>query len=200
MTTRNHDIPEEGLRIDGIQANETERCDLSTTEIDLESVRRLFKRFHGFVAMDRLVELSSVAQPETVAQVDLTATYQENLLRMQGEVVCTVKCVCARCLTEFSTRLVAEVERLFVPTSDPAEADSQQEMVEERTYLDGQPLAIAAMVEEELLLALPMIPLCHLTCAGLCPTCGIDRNQERCQCVEATTEGPFAALKKFKTV
>lgn len=200
MTTANHDIPETGLRDGVVQATETEERDLSTTEIDLESVRRLFKRFRGFVGMDRLEALSSVAQTETVAQVDLTAAYQENLLRMQGEVVCVVQCTCARCLTEFSTRLVAEVDRLFVPTADPAEADSHQEMVEERTYLAGKPLAIASVVEEELLLALPMVPLCHPTCAGLCPTCGVDRNKERCLCVETATEGPFAALKNFKTV
>ncbi|MBF0584564.1 MAG: DUF177 domain-containing protein [Magnetococcales bacterium] len=183
-----------------MQDNETLHRDLSETGIDLEGVRRLFKRFCGFVARDRLSELSSEAQPETVAEVDLTAAFAENLLRVRGKVACTVRRMCARCLTEFSSRVFAEVDRLFVPGSDPAEADSCQEMVEERTYLDGHPLSIAAVVEEELLLALPMIPVCQQACAGLCPTCGADRNQEKCSCVETTTEGPFAVLKNLKTV
>ncbi len=181
-----------------------ENRNLIEAGIDLEGARRLFKRFHGFVPLSRLLELSAVAPPETDAEVNLTANLDSaadrRLLRVWGSVACLVRRVCARCLTEFSTRLTVEVERSFAPGRDPAAADSQQEMVEELTYLPDYRLSIPAMVEEELLLALPMIPLCHPDCAGLCSGCGVDLNKDKCLCVERPTEGPFALLKKLKTV
>ncbi|MBF0459820.1 MAG: DUF177 domain-containing protein [Magnetococcales bacterium] len=200
--TDTHDIAENNLP-DGSAADDAalraqEKQNLSEAGIDLEGVRRLFKQFRGFVATAQLTGLSSEVKPEAEADVALTATFNERLLRVQGEVVCQVQRACARCLTDFSTRLLAEVDRLFVPGPDPAEPDSQQEMVAELTYLPGYRLAIAAVVEEELLLALPMIPLCHPECLGLCPQCGVDLNKEKCLCVETATEGPFAVLKNLK--
>ncbi|MEO5348254.1 MAG: DUF177 domain-containing protein [Magnetococcus sp. YQC-3] len=178
--------------------------DLSEAGIDLEGVRRLSKRILGAIPAERLRELSDEGQVETTVAVDLTATYNaadnEGLLKIHGTLGCTVRQVCARCLVDFSTPQQVEVERLFAPGPDPAEPDSQQEMVEELTYLPDYRLNIVQVVEEELLLALPMIPLCQPDCLGLCPGCGVDLNKESCLCVAATPEGPFAVLKKLKMV
>ncbi|MEO5362882.1 MAG: DUF177 domain-containing protein [Magnetococcus sp. DMHC-8] len=180
-----------------------EKRNLSDAGIDLNGVRRLFKRFHGFVPASRLLELAAEVTLEMDAEVDLLATFDATadgqLLRLQGRLACVVRLSCARCLTDFSTRLAIGLDRLFVPGPDPAGADSQQEMVEDLTYLPDYHLSIAAVVEEELLLALPMVPLCHPQCAGLCPGCGVDRNREACRCTENTADGPFAVLKKLKT-
>ena len=43
-------------------------------------------------------------------------------------------------------------------------------------------LDITADVRDELLIELPMNPLCSEECKGLCPTCGTNRNKENCQC------------------
>ena len=42
----------------------------------------------------------------------------------------------------------------------------------------GDQLDLAPMVREVVLLDAPATPLCRPDCAGLCPTCGIDRNAE----------------------
>ena len=46
---------------------------------------------------------------------------------------------------------------------------------------DGQ-LDLTPLVRETALLALDDERLCRPDCAGLCPTCGVDRNLERCDC------------------
>lgn len=178
--------------------------DLSEAGIDLEGVRRLSKRFLGHIPATRLSELSAEVQPETDVEVELTAAYNaadnEGMLQVHGTLGCAVRQVCARCLADFSSQLAVDVERSYVPGPDPAPPDSQQEMLEELTYLPDYHLSLVTVVEEELLLALPMVPLCHPDCLGLCPGCGVDLNKERCLCVAAPADGPFAVLKKLKMV
>jgi uncharacterized protein len=46
----------------------------------------------------------------------------------------------------------------------------------------GDEVSTEPLIAEQVLLSLPMKPLCKPDCAGLCPTCGADRNAEPCQC------------------
>ena len=41
---------------------------------------------------------------------------------------------------------------------------------------------ISGDVRDELLIELPMNPLCKEACKGLCPVCGTDLNKKRCRC------------------
>ena len=58
---------------------------------------------------------------------------------------------------------------------------------------DGQ-LDLNPLVRETALLALDDERLCRPDCAGLCPTCGIDRNVEPCDCSTEVTDPRWAAL------
>lgn len=53
----------------------------------------------------------------------------------------------------------------------------------------------AALLWEEFLLSLPVKPLCRLDCKGLCPTCGRNRNEGACQCVNDEADPRLAALR-----
>jgi uncharacterized protein len=176
------------------------RHNLSEAGIDLEGVRRLSRRFRGFVPGNRMPDLGAVSEVTAPAEADLSATVAKGILRVQGQIQCPVRLECARCLAPYETVLHTEVERQFVPGNDPAAADSQQEMAEEITYLPNYRLSIATVIEEELLLSLPMMALCNPDCAGLCPDCGVDRNQESCQCRPGNSDSPFALLKNFNKV
>ncbi|MEO5339644.1 MAG: DUF177 domain-containing protein [Magnetococcus sp. MYC-9] len=201
MTHRDRDavLSADPLPAEPERAEGQPKRDLSDTEIDLRGVRRLTRQFRGVVPAVRLQELSAEVEKSSAADVVLAATFTNNLLRLQGTVHAEVERVCARCLVPFATPLQAALDRLFVPGPDPAGADSQQEMVVELTYLEDYRLPLRTVVEEELLLALPMIPLCQQACAGLCATCGVDRNREPCHCEDAAMEGPFAVLKNLTT-
>lgn len=41
---------------------------------------------------------------------------------------------------------------------------------------------ITADIRDELLITLPMNPLCSDECSGLCPVCGGNRNKKKCSC------------------
>jgi uncharacterized protein len=43
----------------------------------------------------------------------------------------------------------------------------------------------------------PMKPLCRPDCRGLCPTCGANRNQQPCECKEASADPRWSALRQL---
>ncbi len=54
-------------------------------------------------------------------------------------------------------------------------------------------------MRDEILLALPINPLCQESCRGLCPVCGGNRNLTACTCKsEVAPAAAFAALGKLK--
>ena len=51
------------------------------------------------------------------------------------------------------------------------------------SFLEGEELDLLELAAEQVLLTLPMRILCNENCAGLCPTCGANRNRDSaCEC------------------
>jgi uncharacterized protein len=91
---------------------------------------------------------------------------------------------CRRCLQTAAGTLTATVRELYEDQPDP-----------EETYkLRGDQLDLEPLVRDAVLLELPQAPLCREACAGLCPACGIDRNQGTCSCENQPTDPRWAAL------
>ena len=81
--------------------------------------------------------------------------------------------------------------------------DAADEDVNVGTF-DGDEVDLTSEVRDEILLALPVSPLCAEDCLGLCPVCGNNRNQSPCDCearqraAMAAGRSPLAALGKLK--
>src|SRR5207245_1351525 len=79
---------------------------------------------------------------------------------------------CRRCLAVARGDLRSTVRELFEPGGDP-----------EQTYpLRGDQLDLEPLARDAVLLELPQVPLCAEGCLGLCPVCGINRNEASCSC------------------
>ncbi len=97
---------------------------------------------------------------------------------------------CRRCLKPVGGHLVAHVREVYRPRP-PGEAPDE----DEETYpLSGELLDLRPLVRDAILLELPIAPLCREDCAGLCPTCGADRNDGACGCPPAAADPRWAAL------
>ncbi len=57
---------------------------------------------------------------------------------------------------------------------------------------------VKGFVEEEVRLAVPLKPLCHPQCKGLCPTCGLNLNQGECGCERDEIDPRLAPLLELK--
>ena len=50
------------------------------------------------------------------------------------------------------------------------------------SFLEGGRIHLGQLVEEQIMLALPLKPLCRADCKGLCPQCGARNDGEGCRC------------------
>ncbi|HLG00368.1 MAG TPA: DUF177 domain-containing protein [Acidimicrobiia bacterium] len=91
---------------------------------------------------------------------------------------------CSRCLTAVTGPFSVEVHELF-----------EEQPIESETYrLEGEEIDLEPMVRDAVLLEIPPAPLCSDDCAGLCPTCGVDRNVASCDCTTESPDPRWAAL------
>ena len=173
--------------------------DLSGVEINLHHPQGDLKPLLGFVPARQFEELPDDGKViDKGLNVDLRLVWDQPELRLQGQLSGQVNLPCSRCLARFDAPLDVTIDRRFRAGRDPATFDSEVEMVEDTTFLEEGIFSLWRMVEEELLLALPMVPLCNKACAGLCVGCGVDLNQQVCNCQPDPPDGPFAALKGLK--
>lgn len=88
---------------------------------------------------------------------------------------------CGRCLEPVKLSLDVEFREGFRPGREPANqaSDDDDKIV---TYFEGESIDLTPSVVENLILAIPMKPLCQPDCRGICPKCGQDLNLGRCNC------------------
>ncbi|HWQ83726.1 MAG TPA: DUF177 domain-containing protein [Anaerolineales bacterium] len=91
-------------------------------------------------------------------------------VQVQGETTAQ----CGRCLVDFSQQVSANFTDLYAFT--PKLAAESGLVLPENGQLDLEP-----SIREELLLSLPINPLCRPDCKGLCPVCGDNRNEVQCE-------------------
>ena len=95
---------------------------------------------------------------------------------------------CVRCLGPARGRLRVAVRELYEPGGDA-----------EETYpLHGDQIDLEPLVRDAVLLELPLAPLCREACAGLCPVCGANRNDDDCGHEPDTRDPRWAALDQLK--
>ena len=152
----------------------------------------------------------------------LEAAGQGYLLRgtLRGELLVP----CARCLEPAPVVVDAPMTTTFVEAS--VDADGDAEVTREagrlrrprtvagshgnppRVTMDTQDDVVAfehgiidlgRPLRDEILLAVPMGPVCRPECAGICPTCGRNRNVTPCDCERSAGENAkLGALAKIK--
>jgi uncharacterized protein len=107
---------------------------------------------------------------------------------------------CSRCLESFAAPAAIDFDLLLVP--GPPNAGAEDEELSptdlDLDYYTGEIVDLESLLREQIILMLPLKPLCDETCKGLCPQCGANLNRETCQCKTDTVNSPFAHLAKVK--
>lgn len=132
----------------------------------------------------------------------LTFENSGDVINIQGRVASKLIIPCNRCLEEVQAPLALSVdehfpiEEILHPDRQPTGGEEFDTTVSSVVYLDqGRPMLDLDELLRQLIVAeLPIQTLCSETCAGLCPTCGGNRNETACQCAEAPLNTPLAGL------
>ena len=106
---------------------------------------------------------------------------RENLL-LQGRLEGIATLECGRCLEPYVQPLHMDVELEFQPSVAILTGEPLPPPEDDSVYMiDGHHIVdLDDAVREQVLLSLPMRPLCKPDCAGLCAVCGKNLNEGPC--------------------
>ncbi|ATO48001.1 YceD family protein [Brevibacillus laterosporus] len=115
------------------------------------------------------------------------------LIYIKGEIQAEAKFVCARCLTPYTEQLSIPFSETFAPNTSDIEFDEDSDIHQ----VTGEEIELDPFLEEDFLLSISAFPLCSKDCEGLCSNCGINRNEQSCNCSTERIDPRLEALKKF---
>jgi uncharacterized protein len=142
-------------------------------------------------------ELEFAGPGDLAAHLHLERHGHDILVR--GHLAGTLKLSCSRCLTPFSHPVDAHFDLLLTPSPEYLEEEEELSRADlDRDFYTGEVVDLESILREQVLLTLPLKPLCSETCRGICPRCGADLNREPCQCPAEESPSPFTILKNIK--
>ncbi|WP_304638413.1 YceD family protein [Pseudomonas sp.] len=159
--------------------------------------RRLIDRnivLNGTVPADRMPRLSALLDaPAGDVQVELSfARDEQGLSTMHGHYQVEVALICQRCLEQVMVQLDSECDVAFVGSD---EAAKNLPGYYEPVILDEDKLDLHALIEDELLLALPAVPMHPMDTCQHPPGYEPDEAEPE---EEAEKPNPFSVLAKLK--
>lgn len=163
---------------------------------ELTSVNELLDNPQSVVHMNDSFEVEQFAveglefAPQGPAMFDIDLSHTGDGILALGSVKLPVMVACVRCLEDFQFIIESPIELLFYlkPTVDE-EGDELPSVDEQGMVALYEEMYAALRVEA------PFAPVCDDECKGLCPKCGINLNEESCNCAnEPDSNHPFAGL------
>ncbi|MEN8005523.1 MAG: DUF177 domain-containing protein [Candidatus Krumholzibacteriota bacterium] len=97
---------------------------------------------------------------------------------------------CGRCLGTFPLAWDVPVEVMVLRDVDTDETEGETLLILQQA---GE-VDLRDSLRECVVLAYPQAPVCKPDCRGLCPECGIDRNQATCDCSENVVDPRWDGL------
>ena len=131
--------------------------------------------FHNLEFVNREIEI------EKTIELELEIFNTSDSFVVEGNLKAELILSCSRCLQKYSS---------------PIELDISEDVLKSEME-DEEELYLNEIVVDNIILALPMKPLCSDNCKGICPECGQDLNEGDCDCEVEAVDPRLAKLKDF---
>ena len=140
------------------------------------------------VALDGFSGVAAEVKADEPVMIDVMLERVPEGIVVRGTVAATWSAACSRCLEPVGGEISVHVDEMF-----------ELQPLEGETYkLDEDVIDLEPLVRDALLLEMPLAPLHDPNCAGLCPTCGVNRNLTHCECVTKEIDPRWAALRSLE--
>lgn len=117
---------------------------------------------------------------------------------IEGGITAKIRLQCSRCLEIFMVPIEMDISLTYLPVETLTEEAHEIHQDEaDLGFYKNDELDITSIVQEQILLNLPMKPLCKPECKGLCPSCGMNLNTGKCNCVHDDIDPRWSALKRL---
>jgi len=131
--------------------------------------------------------------------IDCTARRMRENVFIEGSVTAAVDMSCCRCLKMIRLPIGSSFKYTFTPPPPGSKVETELNAADlEFSYYEGDVIDLDMVIIEQIILQIPMKPLCAESCRGLCPHCGIDMNTASCNCRVEVLDERLAALKQLK--
>jgi uncharacterized protein len=126
-----------------------------------------------------------------------------DVVEVKGRIETRTSAICSRCLAVyeapvehyFAVNFTRELPEIDVTQGEIALSEEDLGLI----HYKGDTIDFRDAIQEQVILALPVRPLCREDCKGLCHTCGENLNEGDCRCGGSDTMDPrFAVLKNLK--
>ncbi len=131
-------------------------------------------------ALERAREGKGSVRGRAVLRVEPTP----ERIEVKGHFEAELPLICSRCADEYRWSGRADVDAILLRAPEEGQRGDGELLAEhlDQRELVGDQLDLAALLTEELILAVPEQPLCREGCQGICPGCGAELNREPCTC------------------
>ena len=109
---------------------------------------------------------------------------------LNGNLAAQGRAECGRCLEEFTVRWDVPVDVMILRDVDTDESEGETLLILQKS---GE-VDLSESLRQCAALAFPQAPVCRPDCRGLCPDCGIDRNQADCGCSDNEVDPRWEGL------
>jgi len=120
-------------------------------------------------------------------------------VRIQGRLTVKLESECDRCLGRAEFPLDTRFDLFYRPSQslNTAEEVAIDEGEAEIGFYEGSGMELEDILREQVMLLLPMQRVCSPECRGICPVCGMNRNESACDCREEPVNDRWSALRKI---
>ena len=171
---------------------------LSVKEMELRKIR--FDETFEAGQLDFSGEDLEQDSPLKAAGVAELLAHTGGEIRIQGRYNVVMSAECDRCLQKARFPLERNFDLFYRPMAVIAR-DQEVEIDEgeaEIGFYEHGGLELEDILREQVLLALPMQRVCSEACRGICPVCGKNRNETRCDCKIESADDRWGALRELE--
>lgn len=147
--------------------------------------------------IDEKCELKLEHEPKSNIKFKLSLMKLEDGINAHIEnLTLTLQFKCERCNIPYNQKIIIKkAERVFY--FDKQEADDPMDIF--YVNMKDSTLTIDEFLRQEIILHFPSIPVHSNSCKGLCPKCGTNLNEKKCDCTkdDSNDNKQLAILKKL---
>ena len=143
----------------------------------------------------------SVCSLNRPARAQVRLAVAGDAIRVEGAVKAELEVSCSRCLKPVDWFLDKEFDLEYHPDPQVSREGAEIELeFGDLTvgFYRNEQLDVGASVGEQIVLEIPMKPVCKESCEGLCDQCGQDLNEGSCSCSRRPLDPRLAMLADLK--
>jgi uncharacterized protein len=147
---------------------------------------------HSELPLDGVLELGMTeGRPTSAALVGVLIVQNlDSRVLLSGTLRAEGRTECGRCLKEFSIGWDVPVDLQVLRDVDTDETEGVTLLILQKK---GE-VDLSDSLRECAVLGYPQAPVCSEECKGMCPECGIDRNQGTCECEDLNVDPRWDGL------